>query len=154
MRLQPQHQAEYERGAERLFETVVAAGASEAGFAGQVRAALGATLAFLASEPELAHLLVVEPCRGDRAASESYRAWRGRFAGLLRRAAAASPDALVQPPFVEAILIGGVRWQLAQLIVGDRATAIDDLVPDLERYVLCYYLPPQLANPAAATDNV
>ncbi len=145
MRSSTQGQTEYERGAGRLFETVIAAGGAEVGFGDQVRAALDAGLALLASEPELADLVALQPYECGQSLLGSHLSWVDRYAGLLRRAARFSPEANANPSFVEPALLGGVRWQIADSVLADRVVQLPELAPKLTRFVLSYYLPPELA---------
>jgi hypothetical protein len=146
-------QADYERGAERLFEAVTEACAGQEDFGEQVGSALGAALAFLSSEPALAHLLILDPYRSDQELLESHRSWRDRYADLLRQSARSSPEACTHPRFVEPTLIGGIRWQIARSLVADEAGRLTELAPTLTRYVLCYYLPPERASQAVAAGS-
>jgi hypothetical protein len=142
--------AEYERGAERLFEAVTAAGASQAGLGEQVRSSLDAALALLASDPALARLLTLRPFIGDQALLESHRSWVGRYADQLRRAARSSPGAIINPPFVEPAILGGVRFQIAKSVLAGQAERLPELAPEMARFLLCYYLPSQQATRFAA----
>jgi hypothetical protein len=146
-------QAEYERGADRLFATVAAACGSRADFGEQVRSALSASLGLLSSEPALARLLVLQPDQSDGVLLEAHQSWCDRYADLLRRAARSSPEACVQPPFVEPTLIGGVRWQIARKLLAGEAAQLSELAPTLTRYLLCYYLPPERASGAVAVNS-
>jgi hypothetical protein len=145
------YQAEYERGSERLFETVTAACASRVEFGGRVRSGLDAALAFLGSEPELARLLVLEPYL-DRTLLDLHRPLLDRYADLLRRAASSAPEALSHPPFVEVTLLGGIRWQISERLLAGQPTQLPQLAPALTRYVLCYYLQPDRASRDTATS--
>lgn len=133
---------EYERGSKRLLEALTTSCAGQAGFADQVRAALDAATGLLAAEPELARLLVLDPYDGSRALLRRHCLWLDRYAALLRGAAQQCPDASSSPPFLEPALLRGVRWQLAGLVLADRAASLPDLAPELYRFILCYYLDP------------
>jgi len=150
----PTEAGEYESGAERLLEEIAAACEPAAGFPQRVEAGLRATLRLLAAEPELGLLLTVPPWAGDELALRRQQRWQGRFAELLRNAAARSPDAGVHPPFVEPALIAGIRWRISSRLLGDGAEDLEDLLPGLMEFVLaCYFGPeadrPTLAQPGA-----
>ena len=132
------------RGAERLHEAIAAAYDPRADFAEKVEVALGAALAFLAAEPDLAHQLAVEPYfLWDDASVACRERWRKRYGALLRHAAAQSPEALTHPPFVEPALIGGIRFQIALRVIAGQTAELPALLPGLLRFVLSYYMDPK-----------
>ena len=153
MRLQAQHQAEYERGSERLLEAVTKACAAQPDFAAKVRSALEGGLTLLSTEPALVRLLSIRSDPQDQALAQLQVFWRERYADLLRRAARFSSEASTHPIFVEPILMGGIRWQIAAWVTAGRTAQLPELAPALTRYVLCYYLPPQLASSVAVADD-
>ena len=151
----PTETGEYELGAERLLEEVAAACESAAGFPQCVEAALRATLRLFAAEPELGLRLTVRPFAGDELALHRQERWQGRFADLLRDAAARSPGASVHPPFVEPALIAGIRWKISSRLLRDGAEPLEDLLPGLMEFVLACYFGPEadqstLAQPGAS----
>jgi hypothetical protein len=137
---------DYERGAERLRATIVAACERGAAFPARVEAALRATLALLAAEPELARLLAVQPHGAGADAHHCYREGLKRYGALLRRAAASDPQASVQPDFLEPAVIAGIVWQIARSLLADGPEALEGLLPALLEFVLVYYLDPAQAT--------
>lgn len=129
----------YERGAERLLETVTAACEPGARFAEQVEAAFRATLALFAAEPELGRLLTVRPFDGGDDAIGCYLRWQRRCGELLRAAAAGDPRAYVHPPFVEPALISGICWRISQPLQAEGSEHLEDLLPDLLQFVFVSY---------------
>jgi hypothetical protein len=129
----------YERGAERLLETVTAACEPGAGFAEQVEAALRAVLALFAAEPELGRLLTVRPFDGGDEATACYLRWQRRCGELLRAAAARDPGAYVHPPFVEPALISGICWRISQTLQAGEGEHLEDLLADLLQFVFVSY---------------
>jgi hypothetical protein len=132
----------YDLGAERLMSAVRAASGRTTDFPAQVEAGLGAALAFLAADPDLARLLVPRPYGGGTEALRSHRRWRERYAELLRHAAEKAPEAATHPPFLEPTLSGGICFQIARFLLDDRAEQLQDLLPDLREFLLVYYLGP------------
>jgi hypothetical protein len=129
----------YERGAERLLETVTAACVPGACFAEQVEAAFRATLALFAAEPELGRLLTVRPFDGGDEAIDCYLRGQRRCGELLRAAAARDPGAYVHPPFVAPALISGICWRISRYLAADGAEHLQDLLPDLLQFVFVSY---------------
>ena len=133
--------ADYERAAQRLRDTIAAACDPRDAFADRVQAGLRVALALLAADPALARLLTVEPFLGDGDPLPRYRHWQKRYGALLRRAAAESPEALTNPPFVEPALIGGIRSQIADLVLAGEDDRLEDLLPGFTEFLLAYYRP-------------
>jgi hypothetical protein len=129
----------YERGAERLLETVSAACEPDARFAEQVEAAFRATLALFAAEPELGRLLTVRPFDGGDEAIGCYLRWQRRGGELLSAAAARDPAAYVHPPFVAPALVAGICWRISQHLHAEGAEHLEDLLPDLLEFVFVSY---------------
>jgi hypothetical protein len=137
--------AEYERGAERLSAAVAVALGPGAGFAARIEAALRAALALLASEPALAHLLVVRPFAGGAEALSCYERWQRRAAEALREAAAADPGACAHPPFFEPALVSDLCAQVGRQLGAD-PERLEDLLPDLVELVQACYFGPERAT--------
>lgn len=136
----------YERGAQRLSAAIAVALEPGAGFAERVETALRTGLAHLASEPELAHLLVVRPFAGDAEALACYERWQRRCAEWLREAAAGDPGAYEHPPFFEPALVSDLCAQIARQLGADPGR-LEDLAPGLLELVhACYFGPERAAR--------
>jgi hypothetical protein len=133
---------EYERGAERLRAALVASDDPRLDFATRVHTALATALSEFAADPGLARLLTVVPYLDRPELVGHYRRWRDRFAATLRRAASSLPRHNEHPDFLEAALLGGLRWQIAIVVLAGRESELPELEPQLSRYLLSYYLPP------------
>jgi hypothetical protein len=129
----------YERGAERLLETVTVACEPGADFASQVESALRATLTLFAAEPELGRLLTVRPFDGGDEAIGCYLRWQRRCGKLLAAAAARDPAARVHPPFVAPALISGICWRISQYFQAEGVEHLENLLPDLLEFVFVSY---------------
>jgi hypothetical protein len=142
---------EGERGVERLFARVCSACRTRDGLPGRLEAGLRAALVMLAEEPDLARLLTVDPYLGDdRAALDAHRAWIGRFGDLLRRAAADDPAVSRESDFLASFLIGGIRFQIARLVLKKEAADLPRLLPGLLDALLAYYFEPREPRRLAA----
>ncbi|HTT93058.1 MAG TPA: hypothetical protein VMF55_00150 [Solirubrobacterales bacterium] len=123
-----------------------------------LEAGLRAALELFAREPDLAWLLIVDSgLGGDRAAMDGLRKWIACFGDLLREAAEADPRTSRQPPFLAPFLIGGVRFQIARLVLADEASDLPRLLPRLLECLLAYYVEPgeprRLARAALGTGG-
>lgn len=140
----------YERDAERLLNTVVAACEPGATFAEQVEAALRATLALFTVEPELGCRLTMRPFDGgDDEVTGRYLHWQGRYAELLAAAAARDPAAYAHPPFVAPALVSGICWRISQGLQADEAQHLEELLPDLLEFVFVSYFGAERADQLA-----
>jgi hypothetical protein len=143
-----------EAGARRLFAAVQGACAEVDGLPARLAVGLWSTLEILAAEPELAYLLTVDPCLGDDRALDARRSWTTRFGDLLRDAAAADPRASREPSFLAPYLIGGVRLQIARLVLNGEASDLPRLLPGTLEALRAYWFEPgeprQLARAALA----
>jgi hypothetical protein len=138
----PADVGDYESGSERLLDEITAACESATNFPQRVEAALRATLELFSAEPELGLLLTISPSAEDELAVRRHERWQQRFGDLLRGAAERSPSAGTHPPFVEPILIAGLRWQIASRLITDGAEDLEGLLPDLMEFLLaCYFGP-------------
>jgi hypothetical protein len=131
-------------GAERLLTRVREACAGGTDLPTRLEAALRVALETLASDPDLARLLTVDPYLDDEhGALDALRGWIGRFGELLRRAAEEDPRASpVEPAFLAPFLIGGVRFQIARLVLNGEASDLPRLLPSLLEGLLSYYFEP------------
>lgn len=132
----------YERGAERLSEAVFASCEPTAAFPRRLHNALAAALDFCAAEPELGRLLTTRPFgEAHEQLLPLYNQWRDRYAELLRDAAAASPDTLPQPPFLEPVMIAGIYFCISCRLRDEsqEERPLRSLLPDLQASVLSYY---------------
>jgi hypothetical protein len=130
-------------GARRLYAVVRGACVEADGFPARLAAGLGAALEMLAADPELARLLTVEPyIGGDEEALDAQRDWIDRFGGLLRDAAADDTRAAREPSFLAPFLIGGVRFQIARLVLSGDGPDLHRRMPEILEALLAYYFEP------------
>jgi AcrR family transcriptional regulator len=131
--------AAYEDGVERLAEVVGEAVGSARGWANQLSAGLADGLAFLATDPPLAHLLFVESLAAARPARLEHERSLERLAEVLC------------PPAVEGR--GAVSGETARLLAGGLASHLSgrilagdaERLPELQDALLQYLLAPSLA---------
>jgi hypothetical protein len=110
---------------------------------GRLEAGLRIALEMLAADPELARLLTVDPyLDADPTALDAQREWMARFGKLLDGAAASDSRASSETSFLAAFLVGGVRFQIARLVLNGEASDLSRLLPSLLEGVLSHYFEP------------
>jgi AcrR family transcriptional regulator len=131
--------ATYDLVVDHLRTQVAAAFAAESEWPLRVRSALAAVLGFLAEEPLLARLVMVEPLAAGRPIADHHRAQLAGFAPLLRAGRAAGGDE--QPPAdtEEAVIAGMVGLITMRIVAGD-AERLEDLLPELVEVALTPFL--------------
>jgi AcrR family transcriptional regulator len=139
--------AAYEDGVERLAAAVEEAAAGERGWDGCLSAGLHAGLSFLAADPALAHLLLVESLAAARPARLEHERSLVRLAEALRPPAEA-PGGEAVPEETLRLLAGGLASHVsARVLAGEGERLVED--HDL---LLQYLLAPTVAaNARVAT---
>jgi AcrR family transcriptional regulator len=117
-------------------------------------AAARAILAFLASEPDLARLCLVESRGGGPAVTARFNEAAGELAPLLRQGRAERPKAeRPLPDSTEDSTIGSLVSLAYRKAAAGEAKQLEDLLPDCTEFVLSPYLGPaeaaRLAREAA-----
>jgi AcrR family transcriptional regulator len=129
--------ATFDAGAAEFLARVEAAcSAAEGGWPQQVEAALEAFLGFIAEQPALAKMCMVEALSATPAAGERRDAALQKIVGIVRDAA---PDDAGLPDTIEETLVGGVSWIVYQLIRRGEAERAPELLPELSEFVLAPY---------------
>lgn len=105
----------------------------EGGWEEQVKAGLAAFLRYVAEEPALARMCLIEALSATPAATERYEDAMQRFVDLTKRVVP-QDDAL--PETIEETLVGGVAWIVYQQIRRDEAEKAEDLLPELSEFML------------------
>jgi AcrR family transcriptional regulator len=133
--------AAYEDGVERLGAAVAEAAGRERVWANQVSAGLFAGLEFLAADPPLAHLLLVESLAAARPARLEHERSLERLAEALRPPAndPQSRDAVSEE--TARMLAGGLASHLSGQVLAGRA----ERLPELHDLMLRYLFAPSLA---------
>ena len=146
--------AAYDSVMEQLRERVAAAFDAEGDWAHAVRAGIGAMLEFLASEPNLARLCMVEALVAGPVVVERYDAAiqslvpyfeagrKGRSKAVLSRLS----------PSTEEALVGGMVSLISRRIIAGKTAELPSLEPDLVEFTLTPYLgSPEAAKLARAS---
>jgi AcrR family transcriptional regulator len=136
-----------------LHELVAEAVDGLDGWPQQTIAATRVVLAFLASEPDLARLCLVESRAAGPAVATRFNGAVGEMAPLLRRGRAERAEGERLPDSTEDSTIGALVSLTYRKAAAGEAARLDDLLPDCAELILLPYLGPveatRLARQAA-----
>jgi AcrR family transcriptional regulator len=127
--------AAYDDGVERLTAVVATAVESERGWAPRLDAALAAGLGFLAADPALAHLLLVESLAAARPARLEHERTLSRLARALRQPPADLKAGAAVPEETRLLAGGLVSHLSARVLAGEAAR-----LPESQELLLHYLL--------------
>ncbi len=99
----------------------------------QVQAGLAAFLRYVAENPALARMCMIEALSATPAATERYERAMQRFVELTKRTV---PDGQRLPETIEESLVGGVAWIVYQQIRRDETERAEELLPELSDFML------------------
>ncbi|HEX5375991.1 MAG TPA: TetR/AcrR family transcriptional regulator [Solirubrobacterales bacterium] len=123
-------------------------------WADQVRAGVGAFLAYVASESALARVFVVESLAAGPAAAQRYERTVRAVAPFFRLGRRTSEAGDRLPPTLEETIVGGIFWVVYQRIVVGRPEELEGLLGELVEFALTPYLGAAAARRVAeARDN-
>jgi AcrR family transcriptional regulator len=125
-----------------LRERVDAAYDAEEGWAAQITAGIEAMLVFLASEPNLARLAIVEALVAGPVVVEHYDAGVQTFLSYLQAGREGRSKAVLDhlSDSTEEALVGGMVSLISRRIVAGQADELETLLPDLVEFTLAPYL--------------
>jgi AcrR family transcriptional regulator len=132
--------AAYEMVADHIRDSMRVAAESFEDWPQQVRAALATMLRFLAGEPELARLVMIEPVAAGGEIAARHRASMQGFVEILK---AGRPERSGERPLPEATeetLVGGLVSLIVREISAGHAAELEKLLPDLVELTLSPYL--------------
>lgn len=119
-------------------------------FAERARAGLAAFLAYVAAEPSLAHLSIVDVLSAGSEAIDRFEQAIQSFVPMLRPARELAPSGQALPATTEETVLGGLVWIVYQRLANGKTAEIDRLLPELVEFALTPYLGPSKARQAAA----
>lgn len=134
--------AAFEVVVDHLRELVAEAVEGIPDWPGQALAATRATLEFLASEPDLARLCLVESRGAGPAVAGRFNEAVGEMAPLLARGRAERHEGERLPPSTEESTIGSLVSLAYRQVAAGEADRLTDLLPDLAELILLPYLGP------------
>lgn len=112
----------------------------------QAIAATRAVLAFLAVEPDLARLCLVESRAAGPAVTARFNEAVGEMAPILARGRAERPEATRLPASTEDSTIGSLVSLAHRKVAAGEAEQLEDLLPDCAELILLPYLGPTEAT--------
>lgn len=107
--------------------------AVDGGWEERVQAGLAAFLRYVAENPALARMCMIEALSATQAATERYEAAMQRFVDLTKQTV---PQDDQLPETIEETLVGGVAWIVYQQIRRQEAEQAEDLLPELSEFML------------------
>jgi AcrR family transcriptional regulator len=131
----------------------VSAGFEEAGdWPHAVRSGIGAMLSFLAAEPHLARLCMVEALVAGPVVVERYDAAIQSFVPYFQGGREGRPPEVLArlSPTTEEALVGGMVSLISRRIIAGKAEELEELLPDLVEFTLTPYLGSEEAAKIAA----
>jgi AcrR family transcriptional regulator len=118
----------------------------------KVRAALATMLRFLAGEPELARVCMIEPIAAGGEIAARHRASMHGFVEILKAGRPQHSGERPLPEATEATLVGGIVSLIVREINAGRTERLEALLPDLVELTLAPYLGGEEAARLARTD--
>ena len=134
--------AAYDTVMAELRERVAQAFDEESDWPHAVRAGIAAMLRFLAAEPDLARLCMVEALVAGPVVVERYDAAIQSFVPYFQSGREGRPPEVLSrlSPTTEEALVGGMMSLISRRIIAGRATELEELLPDLVEFTLTPYL--------------
>jgi AcrR family transcriptional regulator len=105
----------------------------EGGWEDRIQAGLASFLRYVAENPALARMCMIEALSATQAATERYEAAMQRFVELTKRTV---PQDDQLPETIEETLVGGVAWIVYQQIRRKEAEKAEELLPELSEFML------------------
>jgi AcrR family transcriptional regulator len=117
-----------------------------------VRSGIGAMLSFLAAEPHLARLCMVEALVAGPVVVERYDAAIQSFVPYFQGGREGRPPEVLArlSPTTEEALVGGMVSLISRRIIAGKAEELEELLPDLVEFTLTPYLGSKAASKIAA----
>jgi AcrR family transcriptional regulator len=137
--------AAFEEAAKRVEE---ACAATEGDWDERLGAGLAAFLGYVAAEPTLARMCMIEALSATPAAKERYEDALGAFVELAARTAPRD-DRL--PETIDETVVGGVAWIVYQKVRRGEAAQAEELLPELTEFMTAPYLGAAAAAKRAGT---
>lgn len=116
----------------------------------QAIAAARETLAFLAAEPDLARLCLVEAQSAGPAIAARFHAAVGELVPPLELGRAERPEARELPASTEDSIVGALVSLASRKVAAGEADRLEELLPDCVQFILAPYLGPEQAERLSA----
>lgn len=139
--------AAYDEVSEQLLARVDEAYQAADGLVAKVRDSLGAFLSFIAEEPAIADMCIVEVMAAGSAAIERRNRTMDAFTTMIEQAAAAElPKSRLPPALTPEALVGGIYEVVYSRVLQGRGGELPGLLPDLLFFVLLPYVGQETAT--------
>lgn len=138
--------AAYEMVADHIRSSMRAAADSFEEWPQQVRAALATMLRFLAGEPELARVCMIEPVAAGGEIAARHRATMQGMVEILKGGRPEHGGERRLPEATEETLVGGIVSLIVREISAGRTEQLERLLPDLVELTLAPYVGPEEAE--------
>jgi AcrR family transcriptional regulator len=145
--------AAFEVVAGHIRELAAAATAGLEGWPQQAVSATRAVLAFLAAEPDLARLCLVESQSAGAEVSARLHEAVHEAVPFLERGRVERPSGPDLPPTTEESTIGAMVMLASRKVAAGEATQLEDLLPDFAEFILAPYLGADEATRLARSDG-
>jgi AcrR family transcriptional regulator len=132
--------AAYDMVADHIRASMRAAAESFEEWPQQVRAALATMLRFLAGEPELARLVMIEPVAAGGEIAARHRASMQGLVEILKAGRPEHGGTRPLPEATEETLVGGIVSLIVREISAGRGDRLEELLPDLVELTLAPYV--------------
>jgi AcrR family transcriptional regulator len=132
--------AAYDMVADHLRDSMRAAAESFEEWPQRVRAALATMLRFLAGEPDLARLVMIEPVAAGGEIAARHRASMQGFVEILKAGRPQHGGERPLPEATEETVIGGIVSLIVREVSSGRGKQLEELLPDLVELTLAPYL--------------
>jgi AcrR family transcriptional regulator len=132
--------AAYEMIADHIRSSMQAAAGAFEDWPQQVRAALATMLRFLAGEPDLARIVMVEPIAAGGEIAARHRASMQGFVEILKAGRPEHGGERPLPEVIEETLVGGILSLIVREISAGKTEELEKLLPDLVELTLAPYL--------------
>jgi AcrR family transcriptional regulator len=132
--------AAYEMVADHIRDSMQVAAEAFEEWPQKVRAALGTMLRFLAGEPDLAKVCMIEPVAAGGEIAARHRASMQGFVEILKAGRPEHSGERPLPEATEATLVGGIVSLIVREINAGRTEKLEGLLPDLVELTLAPYL--------------
>jgi len=121
----------------RVEEGAADADGADGGWQERIEGGLAAFLGFVAEQPTLARMCMIEALSATRETTKRYEDTLDSFVELARRTL---PREERMPDTIAETLVGGVAWIVYQQIRRGEAERAEDLLPELTEFMLAPYL--------------
>ena len=138
--------AAYEMVADHIAASMRAAAEAFEEWPQKVRAALATMLRFLAGEPELARLCMIEPAAAGGEIAARHRASMQGLVEILKAGRPGHAGTRPLPEATEETLVGGIVSLIVREISAGRTEQLEALLPDLVELTLAPYVGPEEAE--------